>query len=776
MPTDTPRIEQLADVQLPERIAALGTIATDLSWSWSRNGRTLFSLVDPPLWEQTGENPVALLRRTDPANLEACARDPRFLELYDAELARLAAVSEAGTGTSWFARTYPGLESRPVAYFCAEFAVHSSIPIYSGGLGVLAGDHCKSASDLGIPFVAVGLFYTAGYFDQRIRPDGWQEDRDETEELANLPLEPLTTAAGDRSLAVVRMFDRDVHVGAWRMTVGGVPIFLLTTELEQNHPDDRPITRKLYAGGPDLRLRQEWILGVGGVRVLRALGVDPGAWHANEGHAAFMMVERVRELMVGGMPGPDAAREVRARGIFTTHTPVAAGHDAFPEDEVARCAGPIWEEMGISRDGLLAIGRNPGAPDGRFHMTAAAIRLSGRVNGVALRHGEVSREIWRPMWPDRPVERVPIGAVTNGVHLPTWMSDEVKELLDAHLGGDWEERRDDPALWERTRAIDGAALWDAHLQLKRALDAALREQARRRWLGADAAIADASLPPWQLPSGAPTPPQGVSAHDEQQRRIAGRATQALGVAGSGALLDPEVLTIGFARRFATYKRADLIFHDLDRLRALLMDARRPVQFVFAGKAHPADVPGKKVLQAVYDFTHEPSLAGRIAFVEDYDMRIAARLVQGVDLWLNLPRVPLEASGTSGMKAALNGIPQLSTLDGWWPEAYDGRNGWAIPVATPAAVGASAAETSAAERAADAADASHLYALLEQDVVPTFYARDDAGRPTAWIERMKQSIFIAGRQFTTRRMLQQYSAEYYAPAMRGEPPTDDPPTA
>jgi starch phosphorylase len=553
------------------------------------------------------------------------------------------------------------------------------------------------------------------------------------------------------------MFDREVHVGAWRMTVGGVSLYLLTTDLEQNHPDDRPITSKLYGGGNDLRLRQEWILGVGGVRVLRALGIDPDAWHANEGHAAFMMIERLRELMVKGMSGPDAAREVRAHGIFTTHTPVAAGHDAFQEDDVALCAGPIWDEMSVSRDSLLAIGRKPGTPDGRFHMTAAAIRLSARVNGVAVKHGEVSRTLWQAMWPGRAVADIPIGAVTNGVHLPTWMSDELKSLLDGHLGADWEQRRDDPALWQNVLALDSAALWNVHALLKRKLVASLREAARLRWTGAGL-------------HGAPFEEGGAPQRD------ATNADRALGVASSGVLFDPEAFTIGFARRFATYKRADLIFRDLERLRALVTASGRPVQIVFAGKAHPADTPGKKVLQAVYAFTKDPALTGRIAFVEDYDMHIASRLVQGVDLWLNLPRVPLEASGTSGMKAALNGIPQLSTLDGWWPEAFNGKNGWAIPVAASALGARTPAEQGTLEQAADTADASNLYALLEQEVVPAFYDRDANGLPAAWLERMKHAIFIAGRFFTTRRMLQQYATDYYAPALRGQAPPGDPPTA
>lgn len=725
---------------LPVRLDALAAIATNLSWSWSRDGRQMFQLIDAPLWERTGHDPIALLRQTDLARLVASARDPYFLELYGREVDRLAA--ERRTDTGWFARKYPDLMSRPVAYFCAEFAVHSSIPVYSGGLGVLAGDQCKSASDLGVPFVAVGLLYTGGYFDQRIRPDGWQEDSDESLVPSDTALELVTTDGGDRSIAVVNMFGRDVHVGAYRLAVGRTMVYLLTTDLEQNHPDDRGVTRKLYAGGPDLRLRQEWILGVGGVRVLRALGIEPSAWHANEGHAAFMMVERVRELMAGGTSGPDAVRQVRARGIFTTHTPVAAGHDAFNGEDVAQCAGPIWEQMGVNKESLLSVGHRPSTQDGSFDMTAAAIRLSGRVNGVAERHGEVSRAMSQPFWPDRPIQDVPIGSVTNGVHLATWMSDELMTLLDGDLGPDWEARRDDPSIWQQLLSLDDAALWSAHQTLKRALLDALRERARCRW--SDPASESAS---------ASTSESGSAEHE------------ILRGASDGLLLDPGTLTIGFARRFATYKRADLIFHDLNRLRALLTDMRRPVQLVFAGKAHPADVPGKQVLQSVYEFTRDPSLAGRVAFVEDYDMRSAAKLVQGVDLWLNVPRVPLEASGTSGMKAALNGVPQLSTLDGWWPEAYNGLNGWAIPLAA----------STLDERAVDAADAENLYTLLEREIVPLFYTRDDAGLPRQWIQRMKQAICVAGQKFTARRMVEQYATDYYAPAMRAESFADDPPT-
>ena len=724
---------------IPERLAALPTIAANLSWSWSRDGRALFALIDPVLWAATRENPIALLGRTDPARLAAAALDPRVLALYDREAARVANPDT----DNWFHANFPDVGAdRPVAYFCAEFAVHSSVPVYSGGLGVLAGDHCKSASDLGIPFVAIGLGYTGGYFEQHIRADGWQEDSDQITDPADSPLEPVLAPGGGRALATVRMFGRDIAIGASRLRVGHVDVYLLTTELDENHPDDRGVTRKLYGGDNDLRLRQEWILGVGGVRVLRSLGIDPGAWHANEGHAAFMMLERVRELMVAGTSAADAVEQVRARGIFTTHTPVPAGHDAFAEDTVAACAGPLWEEMGVTREGLLAVGRHPSQPDGRFHMTALAIRLSGRINGVAQRHGEVSREIWHAFWPTLPVAAVPIGAVTNGVHLATWMSDDVKRLLDVPLGSEWELRRDDLAVWDSVHDIDDAALWATHAMLKRRLATMLREQARRRWIAA----------------------QGADP--------ANRAAAAAGVAGAGTLLDPELLTIGFARRFATYKRADLLFHDLDRLRALVTDPRRPMQVVFAGKAHPADSGGKKILQTVYEFAQDPSLMGRIAFVEGYDLGVAGPLVQGVDVWMNVPRVPLEASGTSGMKAALNGVPQLSTLDGWWPEAYDGRNGWAIPAA--AAVSAHGDQT-ALERAVDDADERNLYDLLEREVVPLYYERDSTGLPRKWIDGMKHAIAIAGRYFTTRRMLQDYARDYYAPAMRAERPAHDAPT-
>jgi len=706
---------------LPERITGLWAIATNLSWSWSRPARALFRAIDPPLWSLTRHNPIALLRRVDRARLAACAQDPAFLRLYDA--AREAAARDAVPEPTWFANAYPQFAARPIAYFCAEFGLHNSVPIYSGGLGILAGDHCKAASDLGVPVIGVGLLYTQGYFDQRLRLDGWQEDAGERFDPASTPLEQVLGPGGEARVAEVRAFGRTIGVGAWRIMVGRVPVYLLDTDLEQNDPADRALSHRLYTGSPDLRLRQEWILGVGGVRVLRALGNAPAAWHCNEGHAAFMLIERLRELTTGGMPFAEAVRQVRAASVFTTHTPVPAGHDTFPQSQVAECMGPIWDDMRIGRDALLGLGHHPVHDHGLFHMAATALRLSGRVNGVSLRHGEESRHLWSALWPGRDSAQVPIGHVTNGVHHPTWMSHRMYELLDAHLGAGWTERADDPALWDRVLSLDDARLWDVHQELKTIMQRAIRDEARRRWA------------------------------DEWK--------EALHLVGAGTLLDDRALTIGFARRFATYKRADLLFRDVDRLQRLLVNAWRPVQLVFAGKAHPADEPGKQMLQRVYQMTREARFEGRIAFVEDYEMHLAHRLVQGVDLWLNLPRPPLEACGTSGMKAALNGVPQLSVLDGWWREGYTGQNGWSIP---------------ATEGDGDAADAEQLYLLLEQQVVPLYYTRDARGIPLGWIEMMKQALRVAGQRFTAQRMVREYVTDYYAPAMRGDLSPDDPPTA
>ncbi|MEO5904289.1 MAG: alpha-glucan family phosphorylase [Gemmatimonadaceae bacterium] len=706
----------------PERIRGLADIANNLGWSWHREARALFRSIDENLWHLCRHNPVDLLSRIEPSRLLALSTDADFLEQYDAVMSWLAA--EASFDHAWFSREHPDQRKKTIAYFCAEFGLHSSVPIYSGGLGVLAGDHCKAASDLGVPLVGVGILYRAGYFDQRIRMDGWQEDSDVNFDPERTPITPLPGIGGESYLAIVNTFGRDIHVRASRLIAGRTPIILLDTDIEENHAEDRQLLSKLYAGGPAMRLRQEWLLGVGGVRVLRALGYDPSAWHANEGHASFMLVERIRELTVAGMSFDEAVSKVRSSSTFTTHTPVPAGHDTFDRDQIVSCSGPVWEEMGIGAEQFLAIGKHPVPGNTMFHMTSTAIRLSRRINGVSLRHGVVTRELWKGLWPGREAESVPIGHVTNGTHLATWMANSVMELLDPKLGSPSESHFSEEGAWDRVLSLDDAQLWHVHLQLKAALMRLVREEARRNF--------------------------------------AERPKEAAALVGSGLMLDPDALTIGFARRFATYKRANLMFTDVERMRSILVNASRPVQIIFAGKAHPEDTPGKKILQDVHHFTRDPQFEGRVAFLEDYDMHIAHLLVQGVDLWLNLPIVPMEASGTSGMKAALNGIPQLSTIDGWWEEGFDGTNGWSIPFAS-------------STEQADAETASHFYSLLETEVVPRFYNRPD-GIPREWIRMMKNAMRVAAEKFTARRMVEEYVEKYYVPSMTNTGTPDDPPTA
>ncbi len=714
-----PAASRIPDI--PERIAGLWDIALNLSWSWKREARALFRSIDGPLWHLTRHNPVALLQRVNRSRLVACSQDPEFFALYDRVAEGLA--QETNDEGTWFATRYEDLRGRPIAYFCAEFGLHNSVPIYSGGLGVLAGDHCKAASDLGVPLIGVGLLYTRGYFDQALTLDGQQQDSDATFDLSVTPLEQLLGAGGEPYLTWLDSSGRRVYVGAWRLMVGRVPIYLLDTDLRENDPADRELSHKLYAGGADLRLRQEGLLGIGGVRVLRALGIEPVAWHANEGHASFMLVERVRELTSDGTPFEEAVRRVRATSVFTTHTPVSAGHDMFSHEQIEEWAGPYWESIGPDREAFLHLGYHPAMDHGVFHMTAAAIRLASRVNGVSERHGRETRHIWQGLWEGREASDVPIRHVTNGAHLGTWMNHAILGLLDEHLGAGWEAHLDEPGFWGFALGLDPARLWEVHCGLKATLIAFIREEARRRWRDK-----------WEK-----------AAH----------------LVGAGTLLDPLALTIGFARRFAAYKRADLVFRDSERLLRILTNPWRPVQIIFSGKAHPQDEDGKRLLQRVYSHTRDKRFEGRIAFIEEYDMHLGHRLVQGVDLWMNVPRPPLEACGTSGMKAALNAVPQLGTLDGWWAEGYTGRNGWAIPLSK-------GDDT-------DDADAEHLYSALEQQIVPAFYERDERNVPLAWVERMKHALKMGGERFTVRRMLQEYVRDYYVPAMRGEAEPDDPPT-
>lgn len=706
---------------MPGPIAGLADLAMNLAWSWNRDARELFSLVDPTAWSLTRDDPLRLLREVDPARLASCAADPDFVARYENVKATLDAL--ATDERTWFRMTQDEEDRGPVAYFCAEFAVHDSIPIYSGGLGVLAGDHIKSASDLGIPMVAVGLLYSRGYFDQSFDAEGWQVNRDEVIDPGNLPLTRLHDEGV--ALASVEFEGRTVGLGAWRMQVGRTSLYLLDSDLEINDEADRLLTGRLYESGKALRLKQEWILGVGGVRVLTALGVEPGVWHANEGHAAFMMIERARRSMEDGRSFNDVVPEIRATSVFTTHTPVPAGHDNFTDDQVETILGPVWEELGLEREEFMRIGFAPDTGEDHFHMTATAIRMSRGVNGVSQKHGQVTREAWKELWGERETSAVPIGAITNGVHRWTWMAPEIQRLLDDQLGDGWTHRVGESEVWDRVLDIDDERVWGVHGRLKRRSFRFLTEEARRRWQDV-----------W-----------GKHRH----------------LVASGPLLDPDVLTLGFARRFATYKRADLLLRQEERLLDLITDMHRPVQLVFAGKAHPADDDGRRILQRIYRLSHDPRSAGRVAFVQDYEMHVARALISGVDVWLNVPRVPKEASGTSGMKAALNLVPQLGTLDGWWAEGYTGDNGWAIPAAPD-------------PDDPDEWDWDQLFLLLENDVVPSYHDRGSDGVPRRWVRTMKHALWVAGRDFTTDRMLRDYAERYYVPAWSASSEGDDPPTS
>ncbi len=702
---------------LPERISGLNELATDLWWVWHNGAREVFRKLDYKLWRLTQHNPVKLLQMVTPERIHAAADDPAFLAVYDNAMQQLQAA-RAGEGTWWNTRTDIG-RTRPVAYFSAEFALHQSLPIYAGGLGVLAGDHCKEAADLGLPFIGVGFMYPQGYFHQGVTADGWQQEIYEQLNWQDAPVRRAQTPDGQDLVISVPLGNRTVQVSVWEVKLGGVKLLLMDTNLEENAPWDRELSARLYGGDKETRVQQEIILGIGGVRVLRALGYDPAVWHLNEGHAAFVVLQRIRELLEQGQSFEAAHAEVRRTTVFTTHTPVAAGHDAFPFHMVETHLAGCWGGLGDHREDFLALGRYDNGHGTLFNMTALAMRSAAGINGVSQLHGEVTREMWAPLIAELPPQDEPVKAVTNGIHLANWLSLELSRLLDRYLDADWRERHDDAVIWEDVLSIPDEELWATRDRMRSYMYTFVRERVRERWM-----------------------------HDATPARV---------VAG-GTLLDPGALTIGFARRMTAYKRPELIFFDPDRLGRLLSNPRRPVQIVFAGKAHPADESGKHALQGIYRRALDPRFAGRIAFVDDYDLHVAHYLVQGCDVWLNNPRKPLEASGTSGMKAAANGVLNVSIGDGWWAEGYAGGNGWLIDPGVQH-------EDQAQQ---DAADADALYRLLEAEVVPAFYERDAQDIPRRWVHMVKESIRTVAPNFCTRRMLKEYVERMYLPAMGGTP--------
>jgi starch phosphorylase len=693
---------------LPPELAALGKLAMNLRWSWDARTRDLFRWVDPERWETVAHDPVQLLGAVPPPRLAELASEAAFTR-YLAEVA--ADLDRYVTQPRWFQDRQADIGSplRLVAYFSPEFGISEALPQYSGGLGVLAGDHLKAASDLGLPLVGVGLFYRHGYFRQSLGLDGIQHERFPTLDPDGLA---LTRCDGVR--VELDLGGESVACQLWRADVGRVSLYLLDTDVDGNSPAAREITDRLYGGDTEHRLRQEIVLGVGGVRALQAVGLEPQVFHTNEGHAGFLGLERARQLVAGGLNFAEAIEAVRAGNVFTTHTPVPAGIDRFPAELMQKYFGAFGTACGVPFEDVMALGLRDDEPEEtKFNMAVMGLRLAARRNGVARLHGEVSRAMFAGLWPDTPVDDVPIGSVTNGVHAPTWLSPEMHLLLDREVGPTWDGGSAEQ--WRRVLAISDDELWRARQQGRDRLVRFVRERLRAA------------------------------------RLALGRSPSELSWCDN--VLDPGGLIICFARRFATYKRATLLLSQAERLTALLLDPERPVQFVFAGKAHPADGPGKALIQQVQQFANQPEVRTRFVFLEDYDIAVARALYHGADVWLNTPRRPLEACGTSGMKAALNGALNCSVLDGWWDEWFDGTNGWAITSAPES--------EDLAQR--DALEAANLFELLEAEIVPLFYERAAGGVPRAWLGRVKSAFASLGPKVTARRMVRDYVADYYEPA-------------
>jgi starch phosphorylase len=698
--------------KIPERISRLDELANNLWWSWHDGARELFRQLNYRLWRASGHNPVKQLREMTSEELQAAANDPSFLNKYDSVMSLFDAGIQ--TADTWFSANYAEALTNPVAYFSMEFAIHNSLPIYAGGLGVLAGDTCKEASDLGLPFVGVGFMYPNGYFHQHISPNGWQEEIYAQLNFDEAPIEPIDPASQGQCgpLIEVSLGNRSVGVGAWRVRLGRVNLYLLCCDVEGNMAQDRHLCDRLYIADREQRIQQEIVLGIGGVRLLRMLGINPSVWHANEGHTAFMTLERIREEVKRGTPFTEAVSKVQATTVFTTHTPVAAGHDIFPVDLMERYFHHYWEELGIDQKTFLELGQAGDASSQGFNMTVLALKLASHRNGVSQLHGTVARKMWHVLWPDVKEGDVPITHITNGVHVPNWIAPEMCHLYQKYLGQDFLDRHDDADMWQRIMDIPNDELWEAHQVLKRKVFSVVLERAR-----------SCSI----------------------ERECTARQILTM-----GTLLDPEVLTIGFIRRFAEYKRPALLFTDIERLQRILNNQWQPVQIVFAGKSHPADFISKNLLQRVYSLALSYDFHGRIAFVEDYDMHLAHFLAQGIDVWLDNPRRLVEACGTSGMKASLNGVIHLGVLDGWWYEGYNSANGWAI--------GDSKVPASTIEE--DKADAETLYRLLENQIVPLYYKRRRGDVPHDWIRMVKEAIRSTTPAFSSRRMLKEYLQRMY----------------
>jgi len=700
--------------RLPAELEPLREIAFNLWFCWNWEAIQLFIRLDPEYWERTYQNPALMLGVIPQERLEELRHDDSFLANMRRVHERFKAYMAART---WFDETYPQYAGKTVAYFSTEYGIDVSLPMYSGGLGVLAGDHLKSASDLGLPLVAVGLLYREGYVQQYLTHDGWQQEAYPQNDWYNLPVTLAQDAAGQPVRSSIEIGREKVHFQVWKVQVGRVPLFLLDSELPENPPHHRSITTRLYAGERDVRLRQELLLGIGGMRALAAMGIEPSVCHMNEGHSAFMAVERTRQLMERrNLSRQEAWEVVWASTVFTTHTPVPAGNERFDPELVKGYLGPYLNQLGLSWEEFLALGReDPANPHEPFCLTVLALHHAAHCNGVSELHGRTSRRLWHGLWPDLPVEEVPISSVTNGIHTRSWLSHDMAELMDRYLGPRFVEEPMDFSVWERIEGVPDAEIWRTHERRRERLVWFARKRLRRQLERRGA------------------PPHVVAEADQ--------------------VLDPEALTIGVARRFAEYKRHNLILKDPDRLAALLGRPDRPVQIIFAGKAHPVDAEGKEIIKSIVHLIRDERFRGRVVFLEDYDINVARYLVQGADVWLNVPRRPLEACGTSGMKAAVNGALHVSTLDGWWCEGYSPEVGWVI----------GSGEEYHNPQEQDAVESGALYDLLEQEIVPMFYDRGRDGLPRRWLELMKRAMARIGARFNAHRMASDYFRRFYIPA-------------
>ncbi|MGE5329636.1 MAG: alpha-glucan family phosphorylase [Deltaproteobacteria bacterium] len=703
-----------ATSELPDSLKKLKEISLNLWWSWNVDCLKLYKMIDPDLWSNTKNNPVKFIHEVSHKKLNEAANNQEFMDRYYQIVNKFD--DYMNSSSTWFSDNFPDKKDNTIAYFSAEYGLDEILPVYSGGLGVLSGDHCKTASDLGLPFVAIGLLYRQGYFNQFINVEGWQETSFTEQNMYDIPIRPAIGPDGNEVIISVSLPGRTVFAKVWQVKVGRISIYMLDTNLDINNPDDRQLTARLYGGDQEMRISQEILLGIGGIRTLDALGIKPTVYHMNEGHSSFLGLELIRKLVQGkGLTFKVAKEVVSACTVFTTHTPVPAGNDVFPVNLIDKYFSNYWGSLGISRNEFIDLGLRigPDAPQ-VFNMTVLALKLSGKKNGVSELHGAVSRNIYNELWSNIPEEEIPIDHITNGIHTLTWMDSSYKQLFDRYMGPGWENRLDDQNMWNKVYEIPDEEMWQIHIEQKKTLI----ESARKRLREQKARHGDS--------------PENLRQIDNY--------------------LNPNALTICFARRFATYKRANLIFRDFNRLVKILDNPERPVQIIFSGKAHPADRPAHEIIKQIHDYTNAPELKGKVILIENYNMSVARYLIHGGDIWLNNPRRPLEASGTSGQKTGVNGVINFSVLDGWWVEGYNGKNGWSI--------GENKFYQNYDHQ--DNADSESLYSTLENNILPLYFDRDERGIPVGWVRTMKESIVSVGKNFSTVRMLHDYTNKYYVP--------------